>query len=281
MARKEKYINEFDIKKGSIEETMLGPLWARAIYSQLYPSLLNDQKAIEIIKKIDYNFSEMDQILGEWRSIGLMIRARSFDDALKNYLKNYPYSTVINIGAGLDTTFFRVDNGKITMYNIDLHNVINFREKLIEETERNRNIARSVFNNDWMDEINFSENKGIFLIAGGFIYYFNEEEISAFLKKLANRFPAREIIFDAVSNLALKVANKRAKRAKSELRFKFAIDDPYNSIPKWSNKIEIKDCYVIGDRTSINKNWKFKTKLMNRISNWLKTARIIHLKFLK
>jgi len=33
---------------GKIEETMLGPLWARAKYSQLYPEFLNDQKAIEV-----------------------------------------------------------------------------------------------------------------------------------------------------------------------------------------------------------------------------------------
>ena len=281
MADKEKIHNKNDIEKGSIEETMLGPLWARAVHSELYPNLLNDQKAIEIIKKIDYNFSEMDQILGEWRAIGLMIRARRFDEALNKYLKEYPFSTVVNIGAGLDTTFFRVDNGNITMYNIDLPNAIKFREKLIKESERNRNIAQSVFDYDWMDTINYSEDKGIFFIAGGFIYYFNEEEISDFIKKLATRFPEGEIIFDAVSNLALKVANKRAKKVNSELRFNLAINDPYKSVPQWSNKIEIKDCFVIGDRTAINKNWKFKTKLMNKLSSWLKTARIIHLRFLK
>jgi O-methyltransferase involved in polyketide biosynthesis len=260
---------------------MLGPLWARAIYSKLYPNLLNDLKAIEIIKKIDYDFSEMDKILGEWRAIGLMIRARRFDEALKNYLKKYPYATIVNIGAGLDTTFFRVDNGKITMYNLDLPNVIKFREKLIKESERNRNIAQSVFDYTWMEKISYSQDNGIFFIAGGFIYYFNKEEISEFLKKLANRFPGGEIILDAVSSLALKVANKRAKKANSELRFNLGINDPNKLIPQWSNKIEIKDCFVIGDRTSINKKWKFKTKLMNKFSNWLKTARIIHLMFLK
>ena len=52
--------------KGTVQETMLGPLWARATFSKLYPEVLNDQKAIEIIQKVDYDFSEMQEYLEEW-----------------------------------------------------------------------------------------------------------------------------------------------------------------------------------------------------------------------
>jgi O-methyltransferase involved in polyketide biosynthesis len=267
------------IEEGSIEETMLGPLWARATYSKLFPNLLDDQKAIEIIDNVEYDFSEMDEILGEWRAVGLMIRARRFDEALKNYMEKYPNATVINVGAGLDTTFFRVDNGSITMYNLDLPDVINLREELIPETERNQNLSQSVFNDKWMNSIEYSLEKGIFFIAGGFVYYFEENIISSLFGKLANRFPKGEIVFDAISNLALKKMNKKAEKADSELRVHLAINDPYETIPKWSEKIAIKDCFVIGDHTSVNKEWKLKTRIMNRVSNWLKTARIIHLQF--
>lgn len=262
-----------------IEETMLGPLWARAKYSEKYPELLDDQKAIEIIDDIDYEFEEMEQILGEWRAIGLMIRARRFDEALKSYMKDYPKTTVVNIGAGLDTTFFRVDNSQITMYNLDLPNVISYREKLIEETERNHNIAGSVFNYEWMEKVEFSKKQGIFFIAGGFIYYFRKEKIANLMRTLAERFPGGEIVFDAVSNLAKRIVNKRAKKAETDLRFKLAINSPKKVIPKWSEKIEIIDISAIGKHTSINKDWSLKTKIMNKVTTWLKTARIIHLRF--
>jgi len=269
------------IKKGSIEETMLGPLWARATYSKKFPELLNDEKAIEIIRNIDYDFSEISEFLGEWRAVGLMMRARRFDDALKEYIEKFPNATVINIGAGLDTTFFRLDNGKITMYNLDLPDVIELREDLIKETKRNQNIACSVFDEEWTDQIDFSDDKGIFFIAGGFVYYFKEEKISQLIKRLARKFPKGEIIFDSISSLASNIMNKRAEKAESDLRINLAIDDPYEMIPSWSQHIEIKDCFVLGDRTESSKGWKLKTKIMNKFSNWLKTARIIHLKFLK
>lgn len=264
-----------------IEETMLGPLWARATYSQKFPELLEDQKASEIIQNVDYDFTEVGEFLGEWRAVGLMIRARRFDDALREYIKKFPNATVVNIGAGLDTTFFRVDNGKIKMYNLDLPNVIKLRRRLIKETERNENIAQSVFKGDWMDKIDYSENDGIFFIAGGFIYYFIEDQISKLLKTLANEFPGGEMIFDSISSLASKMMNKRAEKAGSDLRINLSIDDPYEMIPSWSERIEIKDCFIIGDRIKNKDGWKIKTKIMNKATNWLKTSRIIHLKFLK
>ncbi|TFF92258.1 MAG: class I SAM-dependent methyltransferase [Promethearchaeota archaeon] len=269
------------ITEGSIQETMLGPLWARATYSKLYPDLLNDQKAIQIIENVNYDFSEIRDFLGEWRAVGLMIRARRFDEATQEYIKNHPYATVINIGAGLDTTFSRIDNEMIKMYNIDLPEVITYREELIEHNERNQNIGSSVFEKEWMDQIEYTKDKGIFFIAGGFLYYFEENKVSNFIDRLAEKYPNGEIIFDTVSSLAAKIVNKRAKKAESDLRFGMTIDDPHEQIPKWSDKIEIKECFVLGDRVSSSKSWKLKTRIMNKFSNWLKTAYIIHLRFIE
>jgi len=268
-------------KLTEIETTMLGPLWARATFSKLYPDLLNDQKAIKIIENVNYDFSEIGDFLGEWRAVGLMIRARRFDEDAKEYIKKYPYATLINIGAGLDTTFSRIDNDMIKMYNIDLPEVIAYREELIGSHERNQNIGSSVFEKEWMDQIEYTKEKGIFFIAGGFLYYFEEKKVSNFINRLAEKYPNGEIVFDAVSSLAAKIVNKRAEKAESDLRFGMTIDDPHEQITKWSDKIEIKECFVLGDRVSSSKTWKLKTRIMNKVSNWLKTAYIIHLSFIE
>ncbi|MFX1479013.1 MAG: class I SAM-dependent methyltransferase, partial [Promethearchaeota archaeon] len=199
--------------EGSIQETMLGPLWARAKYSQIYPELLDDQKAIEIIKNIKYDFSKIQEYLGEWRGLGLLARARNFDEALLQYIEKYPSVTVVNIGAGLDTTFFRVDNGKIKWYDLDLPNAIEYRKKILPESERNTYIPKSALDYSWFKNIEFEYEKGIFFIAGGFVYYFKEKEISSLIIEMAKEFPRAEMIFDATSKLANKVINKRAKKA--------------------------------------------------------------------
>jgi len=167
------------------------------------------------------------------------------------------------------------------MYNLDLPEVIKYRNRLIPESERNLNISHSVFDYNWINKIEFSRESGTFFISGGFIYYFEEEKISKLLKMLASKFPEGELIFDIVSNLAKKIINKRAEKAESNLRFKLAMDAPTEIIPLWSKKIEIKDCFVIGKRTSLSKKIKFKTRVMNKLSQWMKTSRIVHLKFLE
>ncbi len=273
---------KLNLKNGTIERTMLGPLWARATYSEKYPDLLNDPKASQIIKKLDYDFSGVQEFLDDWRGLGLLVRARSFDDALKKFIKKNPNTTVVNIGAGLDTTFFRVDNGKIKWYDLDLPDAIEFRKQFIPESPRSKYVAKFVLDYSWFDDIEFHTEKGIFFIAGGFIYYFKEEEISTLFRVMARRFLGGEIIFDAISKLAKIIMNRRTKKAGAEAKsFHFSVGNPIKKFPKWSNKIRVVDWFTIWARASRNPNWNKKTLKMINIAERFKTAKIVQVRFLK
>ncbi len=266
--------------KGKVQETMLGPLWARATFSKLYPKLLNDQKAIEILQKIEHDFSVEQEYLEEWRGLGLLARARNFDDGLKNYIEKHPKSAVVNIGAGLDTTFYRVDNEKIKWYDLDLPDAIEFRKKFLSESERNIFIAKSAFDISWFDQIEFHKEEGIFFIAGGFIYYFKEEEISSLFDVIARKFPSGELIFDCISKMAMKIGNKRAKKAGIETPFwNLSVSDPNKQVLTWSEKIQVIDWHTIWNKLEINPAWSKKTLRMIKISERLKTGKIVHIKF--
>jgi len=266
----------------SVQETMLGPLWARAKYSAEYPELLDDPKAREIIEKIDYDFSEIENYLGEWRGLGLLARAKNFDLVAKNYIQNFPEATIINLGAGLDTTFSRIDNGRIRCLNLDLPEGAGFRKSLIPDTPRNKTIAKSVFDFTWFDEIQFEESKGIFLIAGGFIYYFKEKKIKSLFQSLAEHVTNGEMVFDATSKLANKVLNLRAKFAgEKEVRMHFGVKNPEKIFPKWSPHIELKEWYTIWSKIEINPEWRKKTIKAIKKSERIKAAKIIHLAFIE
>jgi O-methyltransferase involved in polyketide biosynthesis len=275
-------MKKLNLIEGSVQETMLGPLWARAKFSRLYPEVLFDQKAVEIIEKMNYDFSKVQEYLGEWRGIGLLVRAKNFDNDLRKYIDRYPNATIVNIGAGLDTTFFRVDNGKINWYDLDLPDAIEFRRQFIPEPNRCEYISKSALDHSWFDEIKFSYDEGIFFIAGGFIYYFQENKITAFFNALADKFPNGELIFDCVSNLAIKVAHKRAKKRGAETPFwHIGIGNPVKKMAEWSDNIKVIDWYTMYSRIQLNPNWNKKTVKMIKIAERFKTAKIVHLKFLK
>ena len=268
--------------EGTIQETMLGPLWARAKYSQIYPELLDDQEAIEINKNINYDFSKVQEYLGEWRGLGLLVRAKSFDEALIQYIEKYPNATVVNIGSGLDTTFYRVDNGTIKWFDLDLPDAIEYRKKYLNESIRNKYVSKSALDYGWFNEVEYSQENGVFFIAGGFIYYFNEEEISSVFNAMAEKFPDGELVFDCISKLAVKVGNRRAKKYFSkDPVWHLAIGNPVKQISQWSNNIKVIDWFTIWARTQINANWSEKTLKMIRRTERLKTAKIVKLRFIK
>ncbi|MGD0170953.1 MAG: class I SAM-dependent methyltransferase [Halobacteriota archaeon] len=96
-----------------VEGTLLAPLWGRAKFSREYPSVFNDAKAIELVEQIDYDFSTIDEGLRFEGTLMLVARAKQFDDKARAYIAEHPTASVINLGAGLDTTLYRIDNGSI------------------------------------------------------------------------------------------------------------------------------------------------------------------------
>ena len=127
---------------GGISVTMLGCLWSRAQLSKEYSSLFYDAKAIELVEKIDYDFSASDvppfegilfntpfkdnlSLFSLWS-----LRAKQFDDKIRTYITEHPRALFVSLAAGLDTTFYRVDNGTIRWYDLDLPAVIDIRRQM-------------------------------------------------------------------------------------------------------------------------------------------------------
>ena len=168
------------VRLSGIPQSMLGCLWGRAQLSKKYSSLFYDEKAIELVEKIDYDDLAADGPLEDLElsffrvahqldlpEFGLFtLRARQFDELAKAYIAEHPRASVVNLGAGLDTTFYRVDNGLIHWYDLDLPEVIDVRRQLLPEPERVTYIAKSLFDPSWCADVTHAED-GVFMIAGG------------------------------------------------------------------------------------------------------------------
>ena len=194
---------------GGISASMLGCLRGRAQVSKEYSSLFYDAKAIELVERIDYDPSSSDMpfegmMFNTSRNVNLpefglfTLRARQFDEKAKAYIAEHPHASVINIAAGLDTTFYRIDNGTIHWYDLDLPAVIDIRRQLLPEPDRVTYIAKSLLDPSWFEDITYTED-GVFMIAGGIFHFLKEAQVKQFFSMLADHFPAGEIVFNAMS----------------------------------------------------------------------------------
>ncbi|NJO07613.1 MAG: class I SAM-dependent methyltransferase [Chloroflexaceae bacterium] len=122
-----------------VPETLLLPLYNRAVESQRPDAIIRDEQAVELVQRLDYDFSRFGR-----GHASHPIRARVMDDILHSFLARHPDAVVINLGAGLDTQFFRVGNASVRWYEIDLPESIALRRQFFTENERYQFVAGSV-----------------------------------------------------------------------------------------------------------------------------------------
>ena len=267
-----------------LQSTMVSTLWARAIYSKLYPEILEDKKSFKIFKRIydDHplaknEFEKLDDVVDEFLGLSIIIRARIFDDFIKQFIQKFPRASVVNLGCGLDTTFYRIDNGSIDWYNLDLPEAIKYRNKVVPPTQRCFSIANSIFDYSWMNKINYEKENGIIFISGGLFYYFEERKVSELIVKMATHFKGGELIFDNLSGLGTNILTRKLRE--TGVKYKFGVGNPKKQLGKWSEKIIVMDWFSYFSKVPYNPKWKFKTRMMMKLTDLLNLGKFIHIAF--
>ena len=141
------------------------------------------------------------------------------------FIEKYPDCVIVSIGCGLDTRFERVDNGKITWYNLDLPEVIENRKLLFKENDRVKNISKSVFESDWTKEV-VTDGKELLIISEGVLMFFNENEVKKVLEILVNNFDKFELHLDLLYKGTIKMSTKHDTLKKmNDVKFKWGVKD--------------------------------------------------------
>lgn len=192
---------------GDVQKTLFLPLWGRAFETNKEKPHLIDDTAVRIIDQIDFDFAKAAENLDDLTKIAWIQRSLIGDRVITKFLDQYPDGTIVNIGCGLDTTFSRVDNGKLSWYDLDLPDVIELRKKFVKEHERRGVISSSFLETAWFDQIEIKSN--VLFLAAGVFYYFEEDQVKSFMLQLLDRFPDSEILFDVASEVGVKMANKK------------------------------------------------------------------------
>ncbi|MEM7151367.1 MAG: class I SAM-dependent methyltransferase [Myxococcota bacterium] len=190
--------NIFDEEKAmkpeltEVPETMLWTLHNRAGEAMRGDAMLRDDEAVRIYRAIDYDYE---------RSFGKSepshaVRSSTFDAEVRAFLEENPDGVVVNLGEGLETQRFRIEDEQSLWLSVDLPDAIAIRERFIEPDDRHLHVARSALDFDWMDEV--PPGREVFVTAQGLLMYFEERDVEALMRKLAERFPGVRLMFDSI-----------------------------------------------------------------------------------
>ncbi|MDR2036598.1 MAG: class I SAM-dependent methyltransferase [Bacteroidales bacterium] len=181
-----------EINLSGVPETMLWPLYNRGCEQRRTDRLIEDPMALELMERIDYDYAGN---FGKFNA-GHPLRSRVFDDAISTWLECNPNGTIVSLGEGLDTQFWRIDNGRLNWISVDLPEAIDVRNRFLPQHERVKNIACSALDFTWMKLI--PKDKPIFIVLAGVIMYFSGTDAKALIAQISDHFRKGEIIFDMI-----------------------------------------------------------------------------------
>lgn len=234
---------KYKIEKNTVQETLIIPLFARKVCSELYPNLYRDETAIRLIDEIDYDFSEAEKksnsLMQRFGSLEVAMRQNDLAWEVRDYLKSHPTAAVVNLGCGLDSTGRACDNGSCKIYNLDFPDVIAVRNELLPTGEREENIPCNLNDTAWFSQIDASG--GAVFFASGVFYYFLTEQVKALAQTMAGTFPGGVLVFDAANRTAVKmIAKTWLKSAKiQDVGAYFAVSNAPKEIGAWDSRLKV------------------------------------------
>jgi O-methyltransferase involved in polyketide biosynthesis len=182
------------VELDGIPETALWTLYMRASEAARPDSVIDDPQAVSLLERIDFPFEERFGAprMGQWQAL----RARAFDDEIARFLAAHPDGTVVALGEGLETGFWRADNERVIWLSVELPEMAALRRELLPAAPNLRLLEGSALDEAWMDEVDPS--RGVLLTAQGLLMYFTHDQAHGLIETCRRRFPGGGLIFDAI-----------------------------------------------------------------------------------
>ncbi len=262
------------IDLGDVQETLLIPLYFRASESLRSDRLFCDEKAVEILPRLDYDFADFDAAWALRNDI--VVRTVVFDELVSDFIHRNPDGRIINLGAGLDARFWRTDNGRIRWYDLDMPDSIALRKRFLVSSDRNRCIAKSMFDVSWFDDV--GNDAPTLIVAEALFIYFDESMIRELLAKLHQRFENAEIVFQSVSPSIVGKQSRVPVLRKTRAQLKWGIHSG-RELSRWNPAYQFIDEWSLVDRFSERWKWYRWAKHVPGIGRYLREVmKVTHLR---
>ncbi|MBC8070745.1 MAG: class I SAM-dependent methyltransferase [Deltaproteobacteria bacterium] len=153
--------------------------------------LLGDAHACALVERLDHDFSRFE----DRPRFASVARTLVFDEIVRAFLRAHPTGTVVELGAGLNTRFERLDNGQQRWFDIDLPEVTTLRRALLPSSTRRLHVSASVVERSWLELVATAPAPCCFVFEA-MLGYVPCDQIRSMLARIARRFPGATIALD-------------------------------------------------------------------------------------
>ena len=206
-----------------VSKTLYIPLYGKSYVSRK-GIILNDKKAEEIWEA--EGFKLRGKAASKWLAYYMGIRARVFDEWVKEKIGEAPGSVVIHIGCGMDSRVTRVgaDRNACEWFDVDFPEVIEERRRYFAERDGYKMLGCDVRCDEWQGAIE-AGGRAI-VIMEGISMYLTAEQMCALAEGICARFKSVSLLADAYTTLAARLSKRANPVNTVGVTEVFGIDSP-------------------------------------------------------
>src|SRR5512135_734368 len=160
--------------------TLLATLYGRALDAEAPDSVLHDTMSARAARQLDVDVAKTGLRRGD------------------------PAATVLHLGCGLDTRVYRLDPpAGVRWYDVDFPDVIDLRRQLFPPRAGCEMVASSVTAPAWLERV--PADLPVLVVAEGLVMYLTEGEGTTLFRRIVDRFPGGQFVFDALSRRGIRL----------------------------------------------------------------------------
>lgn len=224
-----------EVSLGALQETLLIPLYGRAVENRKPEPALRDPRAEEIVASIDHDFARFDNLSG---LVGSVLRTALFDQWVSDFLTGHPEGTVVELGTGLNTRCERTDNGRARWFELDLPDVIDVRRSFFADPPRRTTTAARVTDRSWTDTVASGSAAPYFFAAEAVLPFLTADDVRGVVDVIAERFPGSLPALDTAGPGVVGTQDEHDALGKAEARMQWACAGPAE-IAAWRPGTEV------------------------------------------
>jgi O-methyltransferase involved in polyketide biosynthesis len=179
-----------------------------------------------------------DRKLSSVLTNSISLRARKYDSITNDFISKNPSSTVINLGCGFDTRYWRIDNKKCEYIELDLPELVEIKKEVLKEHLNYELIGCSVLDSSWIERVTSKKNRKFLLIAEGLFMYLPRADVINLFKVLSERFIQSEIALEVVTEKYTRGMWKKILILKMKHELGFDAGSSYNFGVKNASELE-------------------------------------------
>jgi len=265
-------------KLGVVEDTLYVPMLGRIYASEHFRKILYDEKALGLKGMLPESVVTRSTQT-QYTYLASASRSANMDRYISDFLRRKPDGVIVQLGVGLETTFYRDDNGHTQWYGIDLPNVIDYRHTLLPDHERETCVAGDAFKQDWIERVRADHELAPLLVtASGLFYYFEEERVLS-LMHMMQGFGDIELLFDTVNKSGMTMMRKKHMKTvgHEDAQMFFYVDSAEELAAKVGSGTHVlaeEKFYAHIDKSGL----KLSTEASMVISDLLGMVKMVHLK---